>query len=188
MADQNKVTFGLSNVHIFPETAKGVYGSAIKVDGAVSFTPSADGSQTIFHADNLDYYVTNSNNGYTADLTVALIPDSVLVSLLGWEIDDNGALIEIADAKATPFALSFQVQGDMKNRKMVYYNCVADRPAKEEATTTDSIDINPDILNLKISPIEIDGRKIVKSTIEESVENKLVYDAWFEEATLPTFA
>lgn len=188
MSEQNKVTFGLNNVHIYPETEKGVYGTAIKIPGAVSFTPSADGSQTVFHADDIAYHVVNSNNGYTADLTMALIPNAVLVELLGWIIDENEALIEIADAKTKSFALAFQVSGDVKNRKMIYYSCVAGRPAKEEKTNADSIDIVPEILSLKISPVEVDGKKIVKSTIEESTANKLVYDAWFTTATLPSFA
>lgn len=188
MAEENKVTFGLEKVHIFPETTKGVYGTAIKLEGAVSFTPSADGSQTIHYADNIAYHVMNSNNGYTADLTITNITDDVLVKLLGWEVDDNGAVVELADGKAVPFALAFQVQGDAKNRKMIYYNCLANRPAKEHKTKTDTTEITPDILSLKISPVEIAGRKVVKSTIEESVTNKVVFDAWFTEATLPTFA
>lgn len=185
--DKNKVTYGLEQVHIAIKTSEGVYGTPIKVPGAVSFTPSADGSQTVFHADNIAYFVMNANNGYTADLTVALIPDELLMQLLGWEKDDDGAIVEIANARTKSFALSFQVEGDAQNRRMTYFECVADRPAKEHSTNTDTVEIVPDILSLKISPIDHNGKKIVKSQIELSAANKVAYDAWFTDVTLPTF-
>lgn len=184
----NKVTYGIEQGHIHKLGEGGLPGPGIPLKGLVSFTPSADGSQNIFYADNIAYHVMNSNNGYTADITTANIPDEMLAWMLGWEQTADGRLVELADGQAEPFAFSFQVQGDQRDRRMLFYNCVASRPAKENTTNTDSTQIVPDILSVKITPISVGGRKLVKDTIELSDTNKEVYDAWFTAPTFPTFA
>ena len=177
----NKVTYGLSNVHVAFLDSEGGYETPIKIPGAVSFTPTTAGGQSNFAADNdNNYFVHNVNNGYTADLSMALIPDSVLAKMLGWEVDDNGALLEVADGKPTKFALMFQVEGDQKNRKTVYYDVQANRPAKEHATTTDNIEVNPDQISVIISKKEIDGKLLVKSTLEENETNTTQFENFFD--------
>ena len=181
MSQKNKVTYGLSNVHVAFKNADGTYETPIAIPGAVSWTPSTAGGQSNFVADNDgNYFVHNVNNGYTADLAVALLPDEILVQMLGWEIDDDGALIELAEGKPTKFALMFQVEGDQRNRKTVYYDCQANRPAKEHATTGDTIEVAPDQLSIVVSKTKINDKMVVKATLEESDENKVKYDAFFD--------
>lgn len=187
----NKVTYGLEQVHIAfrGEDVAGEpsWETPELISGAVRFTPTAEGQESTFYADNGPYFSVTSNNGYTAELEMALMPDAILAKMLGWEIDGNGMLVEISDAPAKPFALMGQVQGDAKNRKFVYYECTASRPAKEHTTKGESIEPATDVLTLKIVPIEINGVKSVKGTIELGEDNKAAYDAFFNEVLVPSF-
>lgn len=185
----NKVTFGLEQVHIaFMDTAavdQPAWETPIAIPGAVRFTPSAQGQESTFYADNGPYFVVTSNNGYTAELEMALVPDAVLKDMLGWEIDSNGMLVEVANAIPKHFALLGQVEGDKKNRRFVYYDSVASRPSKEHNTKGENIEPATDVLNLTILPIEIGGKSVVKGTMELSETNKTAYDAFFTTVTLP---
>ena len=189
----NKVTFGLEKVHVAFATEPTIPGTPewaapIAIPGAVRFTPKAVGGEASFFADNGPYFVTTANNGYTAELEMALVPDAVLVTMLGWRIDANGMLIEVASGLPTRFALMGEVAGDDKNRRFIYYDCQASRPAKEEKTKGESIEPNTDVLNLTIFPIEIDGDDIVKGQLELSATNTLIYEAFFGTVLTPAAA
>lgn len=188
---QNKVTFGLEKVHIafFDEdaTQQPAWETPIAIPGAVRWTPSPVGESSTFYADNTAYFTVTSNNGYTGELEMANIPDAVLAKMLGWEIDKNGMLVEITDAIPRHFALLGQVQGDKRNRRFVYYDCVASRPAKERTTKSESITPATDVLTMTVSPIEINGKMITKGDLELSDTNKAVYDAFFNSVYTPDF-
>lgn len=188
---QNKVTFGLEQVHIafFDDeaTEQPAWGAPIAIPGAVRWTPTAVGEASTFYADNTAYFSITANNGYTGELELANVPDEVLAEMLGWEIDDSGMIVEVSDAIPKHFALLGQVQGDKRSRRFVYYDCVASRPAKERTTKNESITPATDVLSLTISPIKIDERMIVKGDLELSETNKAVYDAFFNEVYTPTF-
>lgn len=188
---KNKVTFGFKNVHIAfmdPESeTQPAWETPIKIPGAVSFSPSPEGGENTFYADDMAYYVTTSNNGYTADLTMANIPDEILARMLGWKIDDNGMLVEVADGKPEKFALMGEVSGDLRNRRFVYYDVQANRPTKEKQTKTETVEPNTDVLPVIISPIEIDKKMIVKGDMELNDTNKTVFDSFFESVYTPTF-
>ena len=188
---QNKVTFGLEKVHIafLDETSptQPAWKTPIPILGAVRWTPTAVGESSTFYADNTAYFTVTANNGYTGELELANVPDAILAEMLGWEIDDNGMIVEVSDAIPKPFALLGQVLGDKRNRRFVYYHCTASRPAKERQTKNESITPATDVLSLTISPIEINGRMIVKGDIELSDTNKAVFDSFFDSVYLPTF-
>lgn len=188
----NKVTFGLEQVHIaFFDTAsqtQPAWQTPIPIPGAVRFTPTPQGEESTFYADNGPYFTVTSNNGYTAELEMALIPDSVLAEMLGWEVDSNGMLVEIADGQPKEFALMGQVQGDQKNRRFVYYRCKASRSTKEHITKAETTTPNTDVLALTILPIEINGKNIVKGVIELSDTNATAYNNFFNAVTVPALS
>lgn len=188
----NKVTYGLEDVHIAfaaaPVLGEPAWAAPVAIPGAVRFTPTAQGQESTFYADNGPYFVITANNGYTAELEMALVPDTVLVEMLGWEIDTNGMVVEIASGVPKRFALLGQVEGDSKNRRFAYYDCQASRPSKEEKTKGESVEPNTDVLNLTIFPIEIGGLDIVKGVMELSATNTLAYDAFFTAVTVPALA
>lgn len=137
----NKVKFGLSNCYyaVLNET-DGTYGTPVAMPGAVNLSLDQEGETNSFRADNMDYYVSVSNNGYSGDLELALIPDSFLTDVMGEVVGTNGLQYEIGDAKPKAFALLFQFEGDEHATRHVLYNCKATRPTLASQTTDTSIE------------------------------------------------
>lgn len=188
---QNRVTFGLEKVHIafLDENAvtQPTWETPIPIPGAVRFAPEAQGEESTFYADNGPYFTYTSNNGYNAELEMANIPDQVLAKMLGWEIDANGMLVETTDGTPKEFALLGQILGDKKNRRFVYYRSTASRPSKEHSTRAESVEPTTDVLNLRILPIEINGKNIVRGVLELNDSNAEEYNSFFTSVYLPTF-
>lgn len=188
---QNKVTFGLEQVHIAflddQAPTQPSWKTPVRIPGAVRFTPTTVGETVNFYADNTLYFTYTANGGYTAELEMANVPDAILAEMLGWEIDDNGMVVEVTGAIPKPFALMGQVKGDKRNRRFVYYHCTASRPAKERSTTTESVTPATDVLNLTISPIEIGGRTVVKGDIELNDTNQTIFENFFQQVYAPMF-
>jgi phi13 family phage major tail protein len=187
---QNKVTFGLEKVHIafLTDDTTPTWETPVAIPGAVRFSPEPQGEESTFYADNGPYFTYTSNNGYTAELEMANIPDDILAEMLGWEIDANGMLVETTDGTPKEFALLGQILGDKKNRRFVYYRCKASRPSKEHGTRAESVEPNTDTLNIRILPIEVNGKNLVRGVMELNDTNQAAYDAFFESVYLPTFS
>ena len=185
-ASSKKVIFGLEKVHVAFRDTSG-YVAPVAIPGAVNLALNAEGDSSTFYADNIPYFQITSNNGYTGDLEMALVPDEVLAEMLGWEIDNNGMLVEIADGIQKEFALLFEVKGNVKNKRYVYYNCQAARPTEEHGTKTETITPTTQTLAITIAPVEIGGKTVVKGGLELSETNKLKYDAFFSEVLEPDF-
>jgi len=188
---QNKVTFGLEKVHIAfvdeAATTQPAWGVPIHIPGAVRFAPEPQGEESTFYADNGPYFTYMSNNGYAAELEIANIPDAVLAEMLGWEIDSNGMLVETTDGTPKEFALLGQVLGDKKNRRFVYYRCKASRPSKEHGTRAESVEPNTDTLNIRILPVELDGKNVVRGVLELNDTNATAYNSFFNSVYVPNF-
>lgn len=187
---QNRVTFGLEQVHIAfmdsEATTQPAWETPIHVPGAVRWTPTTVGEASTFYADNTSYFTITSNTGYTGELELANVPDAVIAEILGWIIDDNGMLVEVSDGIPKHFALLGQVLGDKRNRRFVYYDCVASRPAKERTTTNETTTPATDVLSVTVSPIIVADRKLVKGDLELSDTNATQYNGFFDDVYLPT--
>ncbi len=182
----NKVLFGLSNVHIaFLDPLTGEYKTPQNIPGAVKLALNAEGEDSVFYADNIAYFKMTSNNGYSGDLEIALVPDEILMEMLGWEKDSNGMVVEVADGQQKEFALLFEVEGNKKNKRYIYYNCKASRPNEEHNTKNDKPDPDKQSLSIVAMPTIINGKKIVKGTLELSESNKSVYDGFFKTVLEP---
>ncbi len=178
----NKVKFGIKNVHVavLEEDEQGniTYGTPVAIPGAVSLSADPAGEMTPFYADNVKYYISNSNQGYEGDLEVAMIQDSILVSLLGQTQDSNGAVLEKADDKPKRFALMFEVDGDSKNRRTVFYDCTASRPTTTANTIEEEKTPQTDTLSITMSARPQDLK--VKLTMEENDTNTQVFNSFFQ--------
>lgn len=181
----NKVLFGLSNVYVAKVTGDGEFDTPVAIPGAVNMTIDAEGDQEIFYADNMNYYTANSNAGYSGELEIADIPNEILAWMLGWRIDDNGALIEVADGVPTPFALLFDVQGDKKPRSAVYYNVTANRPSDEWSTTEDTTTVTTKTLPFTAGVMKYNNENVVKAVIEESEDNTEIYKTFRTKVYMP---
>lgn len=184
---ENKVRYGLSNVAVAFMTDANTYEKPTKIPGAVTITKDPEGDQNVFYADNIAYHTTNSNAGYTGELTMALVPDDIKARMLGWQVDKNGALVEVADGVPTPFALLYQIEGDQKRRYITTYNITANRPSEENNTIEDSTEPATEVMPFTATPIVHEDKKITQASIEPNETNKSVVDAWYDNVYLPTF-
>ena len=176
----NKVKFGLSNVHIakITETDGAItYGTPFAMPGAKSLTADPEGETTKFYADNIVYYIANSNQGYTGDLEIAMLIKQFFTEILGQQEDTNGALFESADDVTARFALMGEIEGDVKKRRFVYFDCTATRPSAEMNTIEKSKEPQTDKVSITMAPRSTD--KAIKAVIEPSEENQEVYDTFF---------
>lgn len=149
----------------------------LQYHGAVSLSADPEGDTTPFYADNIVYYTSVSNNGYSGDLEVAMIPDTFLTDILGQDTDSNGAIFEANDDVNSQFALMFQIDGDKKNRRVVYYNVTATRPSAEANTTEDTKEPQTDTISVTMAPRTTD--KMVKCVMEQTEDNTTAYDGFF---------
>lgn len=186
----NKVKFNLKNVHAAIQTRDGSggysYGTPIAIPGAVSLSLEAKGETTPFYADGLVYYRSVSNNGYSGDLEIALIPEWFREQVLKEIKDNNGVLIENNnDLDPVYFALLFEFDGDKKAIRHVMYNCtVSTRPTVDSKTKEENVDPGTEKLSISADPRD-DG--LVKAKTGDST-NVTAYNAWYESVYIPSIS
>lgn len=179
----NKVKYGLKEVHFakayIDSNNVATYDAPVAWPGAVNLSLSAEGDTTKFRADNIDYWVGQSNNGYSGDFESALIPDSFRKTILGYIEGTGGILIEDAQAKTTPFALMFQFDGDEKNTRHVFYNVTCTRPTVAGQTTAETIEPQTETVTFTAVAIHNSAlnKDIVKASAPETTSG--AYTTWF---------
>ena len=169
--EKNKVTYGLWNVIVWPITSTSddgvpTYGEKFKVPGAVNLSLKAEGSTDSFYADNATYVSTVTNNGYSGDLTIADVPEDFRVKILKEIKDKNGVIFESSEAKPAEFAMACEFEGDINQRRHVFYRCLATRPDISSATIEEKKKYNEAKLSFSAKP-RLDTR-IVKASAEQS--------------------
>ncbi|MCW6665312.1 phage tail protein [Aerococcaceae bacterium NML191219] len=183
----NKVKYNLKNVHAakLTQSSSGTftYETPKPIPGAVSISLEAEGESSPFYADGIVYFRSTSNNGYSGDLEIALIPEWFRTEILKEELDSNGVLVEKSTITETEkFALLFEFDGDKKAIRHVLYNCSASRPSIESETKEESIEPGTETLSLTADPRE-DG--LVKSRTGDTTQDT-AYQNWYKTVYVPT--
>lgn len=180
----NKVKFGLSKCYYAVWTEEGdTYATPVALPGAVNLSLTQSGGETNFRADNVDYWTTFSNGGYSGSLELAKVPDAFKVDVLGEAMDaTNGIQYELGNAQPKAFALLFQVEGDDEGIRFAFYNCKCSRPAVESQTTSgDSIEPATETLDITAKARPVDD--LIKGV---AVEGSSSYADWFTAVKKPT--
>lgn len=182
----NKIKYNLKNVHAAKltkaEDGTYTYETPKAIPGAVSISLDAEGDTSPFYADGIVYFRSVSNNGYSGDLEMALIPEWFRTEILEEELDKNGVLVENATvAEMEKFALLFEFDGDARCIRHVLYNCTASRPSIESETKEDTIEPGTETLSLTADPRE-DG--LVKSRTGDSTSES-TYAEWYKSVYIP---
>ncbi len=179
---ENKVHYDLTNVHVAPltldlETGGYTFGKPKRIMGAISMDLAAQGETVKLRADAMDYYTTNSNNGYSGDLNIAMVPDWFRVDYMGDTISaTDKVLVENAAAEPKPFAMTFEFLGDRNRRRHVLYNTTAARPNIKGENKDNQKEADTESLTLTSLPLP-DG--MVKASTTAGTPQS-VYDGWNE--------
>lgn len=186
MADTNKIRFGFKNVYyaILDESGDTpTWATPVRWKGAKSLTLNAEGETSSYYADDMAYFVTSSNSGYTGSLTMAYMPDAVLTDIFGYVVTQNGSLAEDANALPKSFALLCEFSGDVKGTRHCFFKCTPSRASTEANTKEDSIDPTEQTLDITCTAVEADGHNWVQ---EKSRDGDSNYETFFTVApTLP---
>ena len=176
----NKVKFGLKNCHyakatLDPDTNAVTFGTPVAIPGAVNLSLDPEGDTEPFYADDMVYYTTVANNGYSGDLEMALIPDHFRKEILKEVEDANGVLVEDSTVEPEHFALLFEFSGDKKKIRHCMYYCTAARPTIEGKTNEDSKEVQTETLELTATPLP-NGLVKVKTGANTA---EAVYNGWY---------
>ena len=176
----NKVKFGLKNCHyakatLDPDTNAVTFGTPVAIPGAVNLSLDPEGDTEPFYADDMVYYTTVANNGYSGDLEIALIPESFRKDILKETEDANGVLVEDSTVEPEHFALLFEFSGDKKKIRHCMYYCTAARPTIEGKTNEDSKEVQTEKLEITATPLP-NGLVKVKTGANTS---DAVYNGWY---------
>lgn len=178
----NKIKFGLSNVYYaiatIADNGTATYETPVPIPGAVNISLDPEGESSPFYADNIVYFVSTANTGYSGSLEIAKVPDSFRTDVLGDIKDGKDVFFEDADAPTVHFALLFQFEGDQNATKHVMYNCTATRASVTSETKSETIEPGTETLDLTCGMVKnaTIGKNVVKSFCD--TPSSQAYSSW----------
>lgn len=191
----NLVRYGLKNVHyaVFTEGASGAagtYGTPKPLIGAVQMTTTPEGDSYTFYADDVAFYATETNAGYSGTLQLAAVNDDFLKDVLAYESDTtSGLTFEASDAVPKSVALIFEVSGNIEQQAGVFYNVTFSRMEGENNTKADTTE--PDTVTLNFTAIGRNftvgskTRNVVRAHCSNSGDSHEAYDNFFTKVVCP---
>lgn len=188
-AQEKKIQFGVSEVaySVYDDTT-GEYGTWVDLPGCTQLTMSPEGSTDSTYADNIVFYTSVKNSGYTGTLTLLSIPDSLRTDVFG-EVDKSGLVYETTTAIPKTVALRFRVDGNVRNERTVLYNVTLARPSGDNSTNEDSLSIKNYSMDFTAigRDFTVDGEvvNVVKATCENSTTGATTYAKLLTEVVTP---
>lgn len=188
---ENKVRFGLKNVYYskLTEGSTNAFATPVAVPGAVSMTLDSNVSNGNFYADNITYFKTFSNNGYTGTLEMAMIPEAMLKDIFGMTLGTDKILYEADGVKPAPFALIFQIEGDQQEELNVLYRVIpTSKPSVGSQTVAENIEPVTQSFDFEALPL-VTGVAAQKGLIKGRTTTETatsVRSAWFTQVQIKT--
>lgn len=185
MAEQNKVEYGICNVHYgtydIGEDGTCILSKPKHIPGAISFEATEKTNTTVKYADNTTYYSGSTSEPAEGTLTMVLFPESFKTEILGYVKQSDGGFARLKGIEAKPFYLIFEGDGDKAKKRHIYYNVTAGAIKRTHKTVEGGKTVEEESL-----PITVTGdnkTKVVKVSYAQSDE---VYDTIFNTAPVPT--
>lgn len=178
-----RVRYGISNVY-YAEATEGTggaltYGTPTVIKGvkSASFTPA--GNEVREYADNVTWFSTVTNNGYTGTIEFEDTADydAFIAAVLGHTVGTDGTILESANDVNKEFALLFQFElagGTETGKRGCFYRVTASRANLEGQTKEDSITVNTNTVNFTALPRINDGAIKLSAVSTDSA-----YATWF---------
>ena len=190
MTDQNKVQFGLSKWTVFKRIADNngapAWDSPVHIPGVTTCTRTAQVNSTDFYADNVLYWRGNADSGDEITVNAALIPNAVKAWMLGWKVDEKGALVRVTDGTPAEFAMAYQVEGDKTPRAKVVYSCIASIPNESAETKGENIAVQTEELTIRSKAIKISGHETVDAVLNKD-DDATAFASFFSAVYVPDF-
>lgn len=179
----NKIMYGLKNVHYAKLTetvdSSGTvtynYGAVKAWPGAVSLSLEPQNEVLKEYADDVEWYVQESNNGYEGDFEYEVMPEDFRENILGETKDSKNVFTETNLVSTTYFALLFEINGDAAKRRNLFYKCSATREKNDAQTKTENIE--PTHGTITITAMSRGDGK-VKASTGENVDTT-TYNSWY---------
>ncbi len=183
----NIIEFGIENLHYAimnrSEDGQITYGTPKRIPNAVSVNLKVSGNEFKKYADNRLVKSTFAKTGYNGDIVITNTSDDMLIEVFGDKKDENGVLVENADAKTKEVALLVEFDGDEKKARHVLYNVKLGRPSIEYETKTEQDNPKDKGMSITVSPHPVN--KNIKSRCDQ---DKAKYNDFFKEVYEPVFS
>lgn len=179
----NKVVFGLENVHVCTYTVSSgtvTLGTPMHVPGAVNMSLEPDSEENSFYADNVKYYTSYSDNGFTGELEMAMFSDTFKTTFLNYTALTGGGLAQVKGVQNKDVCIIFEAKGDAEKRRCILYNVALGNINREFSTTTESTE--PQTATLSFTVNGDNGTGIVKAEYPETAS---AYDTIFTTPPVP---
>lgn len=177
----DKVKYGIKNVHFCKLTydedkSEYSYGTIHKWPGCTAMSLPPSGTNQEIYADDIKYYVIDSNQGYSGNLDFYTLPEEFETEILGIIKNKDNVLIESAEKISSEFVLFGEFQGSESPKRFILYRVKATRPdfggkTKEESAT-------PETISVDIQAMPRENDHIVKATVRQT-DNAVKFKDWF---------
>lgn len=154
-ANEDKVLFGFSDLYFgtFTENEDGsvTMGEPYHQRGAVGFSPSEQGNNYIFYADNVNYFSYYTSGTYQGDLVVARFDRDFRIKYLGEAELEDGGIAQVKNSIRPSVWMAFEVQGDKGPERIIFYNGSMGGITREYATIEENIEVQTESMPLTFS-------------------------------------
>ena len=188
-SSENMVRFGLRNVH-YATFSDSAYATPKPIKGAVQLTTSPEGDSYTFYADDVAYYATETNGGYTGTIEVAAVNDEFLKDVLGYKSDTTSGLLYEATTTVVPsVALLFEVSGNVEQQRGIFYNVTFSRIETEANTRAETTE--PDTVTLNFTAIgrdftvDAESVNVVKAQCSNADDTTQAFANFFKKVVTP---
>ncbi len=183
----NIIEFGIENLHYAvmnrSETGEINYDAPKRIPNVVSMNLKVSGNEFKKYADNRLVKSTFAKTGYNGDIVSTNTPDEMLIEVFGDKKDENGVLVENADAKTKEVALLVEFDGDEKKARHVLYNVTLGRPSIEYETKTEQDNPKDKGMSITVSPHPV--TKDIKARCDQGNPK---YEDFFKSVYEPVFS
>lgn len=183
---ENKVLFGFRELYIGTysvndETGEVTLGTPYHQTGAVGFSPEGQGSNYIFHADDVNYYSYYTSGTYEGDLVVARFDDAFRQEFLGEVLLDDGGVAEVKNARKPSIYMMYEIQGDKGPERIIWYNGSTGGINREYATIEDEVEVQTETI-----PITFSGDNKTGITKATYGSDRAGFETLFTNPPIPT--
>ena len=181
---KDKVMFGICNVHFGTYEVDGdgnvTLGAPYHVPGSVNLSLEPDSEEVKFYADNVEYWTTYSDNGYTGELENALFDDQFKLNFMNYIQLDDGGIAQLKGVQNKKVYMMFEAETDIAARRCILYNLSLGQITREYATTEASAE--PQTAKL---PFTVTGDNATKITRVAYKPSDATYDSMFTTPPVP---